>query len=83
MHRCFLGKEWKETVFDNMPTRCLTVGEKYERGVRQARAPWQEIEDGPEEGKVEGGAAKHEQRGGKESGDGARGRGGRTGGAQT
>lgn len=46
-------------------------------GVCQAPAPWQEIEDGPEDGKVEGGANKHEQWGGKESGDGARGRGGR------
>lgn len=48
-------------------------------GVCQAPAPWQENEDEPEEAKAEGGANKHEQRGGKESGDGSRGRGGCTG----
>lgn len=30
-------------------------------GVCQDPAPWQENEDGPEEGKVEGGANKQEQ----------------------
>lgn len=50
-----------------------------------ALAAWQQNQDGPEEGKAEGGANVHEQCeqcGGKESGDGARGRGGHAG-AQT